>query len=253
MKGIVLYAIIPVRSEPSDKAELSTELLFGEVYSVLQESSNGWLFVRNEADSYEGWISVKLHTVADSGEASALKPTRRIVEWVEDLTGGISFPVPLASRVPAEGNVLRAGKRSFKTLTRNPGEELNPVTGIAPQLVNTPYRWGGKTPFGIDCSGFTQNIKLLQGYALYRDAWQQAQQGELISFLSEAETGDLAFFDNEEGKIIHTGIIEKRKDLTFSILHASGCVRRDALDHLGIHHSDTQQYSHRLRLIRRIS
>lgn len=252
MKGIVLYAIIPVRSEPSDKAELCTELLFGEVYTVLQEAPNGWMQIRNEADQYEGWIGNKLHTSLDSADIQTLKPTRRIVEWVEDLTTGVSFPVPLASRVPAVGSRMQVGKHTFVTLTRNPGEELDPITGIAPLLLNTPYRWGGKTPFGMDCSGFTQNIKLLQGYALSRDARQQAQQGELVPFLTEAETGDLAFFDNAEGTIIHTGIVMKKEDQTFSILHASGCVRLDALDHHGIHHAQTNQYTHRLRLIRRL-
>jgi len=248
-----LYSVIPVRSEPSDKAELCTELLFGEVYVVLEEARDGWLLIRNETDSYEGWISVKLHTECNSSEIGELRPSRRIIEWMEEATSGISFPVPLASRIPAEGKVLQIGNRIFKTLTRNPGEDLDPIMGIAPSLVHTPYRWGGKTPFGIDCSGFTQNIILLQGHFLRRDAWQQAQQGDLIPFLSEAATGDLAFFDNEDGRIIHTGIIIKGEDQGFSILHASGCVRKDMLDHHGIHHAETRQYTHRLRLIRRIS
>ena len=113
--------------------------------------------------------------------------------------------------------------------------------------LNAPYLWGGRSPFGIDCSGFTQMVFKLCGIKLLRDAYQQAEQGYLINLLDEAHAGDLVFFDNEEGRITHTGILLPNN----RIIHASGKVRIDTLDHHGIYNSETRRYSHKLRLIKR--
>ena len=114
--------------------------------------------------------------------------------------------------------------------------------------LNTPYLWGGKTPFGIDCSGFSQMVYKLNGYNLLRDAYQQATQGEILSFIEESEAGDLAFFDNEEGKITHVGIIMNDN----YIIHAHGKVRIDRLDHFGIMNIDTMRHTHKLRIITKV-
>jgi cell wall-associated NlpC family hydrolase len=148
------------------------------------------------------------------------------------------------------------------------------IEEVARWYLNTPYLWGGRSPFGIDCSGFTQMVFKLNGIKLKRDAWQQAEQGTTISFLEEAQPGDLAFFDNEEGKIVHVGIIlntiphlnpPQRGGLShatlsplgragegsgFKIIHASGKVRIDKLDHQGIYNEEMKKYSHRLRVIK---
>jgi hypothetical protein len=122
------------------------------------------------------------------------------------------------------------------------------IIATAYLYLNAPYLWGGKTPFGIDCSGFTQMVYKLNGYQLLRDASQQASQGEVLSFIEESEPGDLAFFDNEEGHIIHVGIILENN----YIIHASGKVRVDRLDHLGIYNAETNRHTHRLRVIKKI-
>src|SRR5690606_19751564 len=114
--------------------------------------------------------------------------------------------------------------------------------------LNAPYLWGGKTPFGIDCSGFTQMVYRLNGYMIPRDASQQAKIGEPLSFIEESEVGDLAFFDNEEGNIIHVGIIMEDN----YIIHAHGKVRIDRLDHLGILNIDTGRHTHKLRVIKKV-
>jgi hypothetical protein len=114
--------------------------------------------------------------------------------------------------------------------------------------LNAPYLWGGKTPFGIDCSGFTQMVYKLNGYKVLRDASQQSTQGEALSFIEESEPGDLAFFDNDEGKIIHVGIMMENN----YIIHASGKVRIDRVDHLGIYNAELNKHTHRLRVIKKI-
>ena len=116
------------------------------------------------------------------------------------------------------------------------------------QFLNTPYLWGGKTPFGIDCSGFTQLVYKICGHSLLRDAKDQATQGEVLSFIEESEPGDLAFFDNEEGAITHVGLLLENN----CILHAHGKVRIDRIDQTGIYNIDTQQHSHKLRIIKKI-
>ena len=127
-------------------------------------------------------------------------------------------------------------------------KKKNQLIETALLYLNTHYIWGGKTPFGIDCSGFTQMVYRLNGYKLLRDASQQATQGDALSFIEESSPGDLAFFDNNEGDIIHVGIIMENH----YIIHAHGKVRIDRLDHSGIYNVDTKTHSHKLRVIKSI-
>ena len=115
-------------------------------------------------------------------------------------------------------------------------------------FLNSPYLWGGRTPFGIDCSGFVQIAARLSGISLPRDTQEQAEEGEIINLISEAKPGDLAFFDNIDGRIIHVGIILENGQ----IIHASGKVRIDTIDHQGIFNEESKKYSHQLRVIKRI-
>ena len=127
---------------------------------------------------------------------------------------------------------------------------LDDALALFKTYIGVPYVWGGKTNFGYDCSGFTQTFFKTLGYSLKRDAYQQAAEGDEVILLSEAKTGDLAFFDNAEGKITHVGIVLEN-DGSDEILHASGELRIDILDHQGIN-KNSEGYSHNLRLIRRI-
>jgi gamma-D-glutamyl-L-lysine dipeptidyl-peptidase len=114
-------------------------------------------------------------------------------------------------------------------------------------FLDTPYLWGGKTACGIDCSGFSQQVFKQFGIKLPRDSYQQAEAGEVVGFLMEAQCGDLAFFDNEEGRITHVGIMLGNDE----IIHSSGKVRIDKIDSQGIINSETGARTHKLRIIKR--
>ncbi|MFI5159591.1 MAG: C40 family peptidase, partial [Sphingobacteriales bacterium] len=101
--------------------------------------------------------------------------------------------------------------------------------------------------FGIDCSGFVQAVFKLHGTKLKRDASQQAEQGSLIESLEEARLGDLAFFKNADGRVVHVGIMLNNKQ----IIHASGKVKIDSIDEDGIYSEELKRHTHTLHSIKR--
>jgi cell wall-associated NlpC family hydrolase len=257
MFGICNLSIVPCRKEPSDRSEMVTQLLFGDHFEIL-ETQGSWCRIRIIFDDYECWIDKKQflpiaqHT-SDILTATEIYSVNELVQVITDVNSGQLFPVTIGSTLPAFDN----GECAVENVTYHyEGAFIHghlPFTkgGIletAMVYLNSPYLWGGKTPFGIDCSGFTQVVYKLNGIKLKRDAWQQAEQGETLSFVEEAEPGDLAFFDNAEGRIVHVGIVMENN----KIIHAAGKVRIDGFDHHGIFNNDKKDYSHQLRLLKRI-
>jgi cell wall-associated NlpC family hydrolase len=253
MFGICNLSIVPCRKEPSDKSEMVTQLLFGEHFEILEEKKS-WVLIRIAYDNYECWIDKKqflqLNDVKGISDSTTVL-SADIVQLAEDESGNI-ISIPLGSSLPKfkdKSFSLGKQKYSFDGEIIFPFEKkkAHTIQEIAKWYLNTPYLWGGRSPFGLDCSGFTQMVYKLFGIKLKRDAWLQAKQGIPLSFLEEAKEGDLAFFDNEEGKIVHVGIILERG----KIIHASGKVRIDKLDHQGIYNEEMKKYTHRLRIAKR--
>lgn len=255
MFGICNLNIVPVRTSPSDKSELCTQLLFGDGYRIIEKSENKkWLKINIAFDDYEGWIDVLQHNqVSESIFESYILSDHKLcfddIAFVD--SNETSSLITLGSILPfAQGRKINIGDIQYQFQ----GEliDASPLSNdfikfIALRYINAPYLWGGKTLFGIDCSGYVQQIFKLFGYKLKRDAYQQAEQGKEI-LLTEAKTGHLAFFENDLGKIIHVGmILEGNK-----IIHAHGKVRIDVVDEKGILNLTTKKYSHKLNRIKRI-
>lgn len=252
MFGICNLANIPLRFEPSDRSEIVSQVLFGEHFMVLEQEKQ-WTKIKLQFDEYEGWIDTKQYQPISENAYHQLSTDTIIlnsdlVEYVS-APNNLLMPIPLGSSLSfLHHSDINKDNFDFEGMKISGIKPKSNLINTAFMYMNAPYLWGGKTPFGIDCSGFTQMVYKLNGYKLLRDASQQATQGEALSFIEESEPGDLAFFDNEEGRIIHVGII---MDDNY-IIHASGKVRIDRLDHLGIFNADINRHTHKLRVIKKI-
>ncbi len=245
--GICNLSIVPLRFEPRDPSEMVSQLLYGEHFKVLEKRKK-WSKIRLAFDSYEGWIDNKQYIEIteeqyNNFDQQELYLSADLIEFISCDQDQL-MPIPLGSSLGAL-DFFKHQYEGHKIIPKQPKEEL---IETAFMYLNTPYLWGGKTNFGIDCSGFTQMVYKLNGYKLLRDASQQATQGDPLSFIEESEPGDLAFFDNEEGAIIHVGIMMNDN----YIIHAHGKVRVDRLDHTGIYNSEKRTHTHNLRVIKRI-
>ena len=252
MFGLCNLAIIPLRIEPNDRSEIVSQVLFGEHFEVIEQQKQ-WAKIRLDYDHYEGWIDSKQFLEITPQDFETLCQDAVILngDLVEYITapGNVLMPIPLGASITFLNNVtINTSNFDFEGLRVCGIKAKSEIIPTSFLYLNAPYLWGGKTPFGIDCSGFTQMVYKLNGYKLQRDASQQAMQGEALSFIEESEPGDLAFFDNEEGNIIHVGIIMEDN----YIIHASGKVRIDRLDHLGIYNAEVNRHTHKLRVIKKI-
>jgi hypothetical protein len=254
--GICTLSVVPVRTEASDKAEIGTQLLFGEL-AAITGNRNQWLSIRILDDNYEGWIDQKQIQLISEKEFSRMSKekfqfTKDLVGILQDDQGNLQPALYGSTIRNANQNQFRLSGRllTYSGELSEPGQkpETSRIIEDAFLFLQSPYLWGGKSPFGIDCSGLTQLIFKTNGINLLRNASQQATQGETIALIDESEAGDLAFFDNDEGNISHVGILRSKTE----IIHASGRVRKDKIDHIGIFNDDLKKYTHRLRTIKRL-
>lgn len=245
--GICDLSIVPLRLEASDTSEMVSQLLYGDYFKVLEKRKT-WSRIRLAFDNYEGWIDNKqYHEISEQDYIQLDKESpilsSDLLEFVKDQSDKL-LTIPMGSSL----NFIKQMNHHYDGNFVSGIKSKSNLIETAFNYLNAPYLWGGKTPFGIDCSGFTQMVYKLNGYNLFRDASQQARQGEALSFIEESEPGDLAFFDNNEGDIIHVGIIMENN----YIIHAHGKVRIDRLDHSGIYNVDRKMHTHKLRVIKKI-
>lgn len=255
--GICLLSIVPCRKEPSSTSEMVTQLLFGETYSITEERDE-WVKITSTFDSYPCWISKKQHYSLSVKQFKTLNSdvmSNELVQVIQSANKETIFPLTIGATLPNfKNNTVSIADINYtfegNTINFNAANSttINNLKQTAYLFLNAPYLWGGRSPFGIDCSGFTQLVFKLNGTKIPRDASQQVELGLTLNFVEEAEVGDLAFFDNEQGNIVHVGLVLDNQH----IIHASGSVRIDKFDHYGIFHSENKKYSHSLRVIKRI-
>jgi hypothetical protein len=254
--AICKVSVSPLRAAPSHKSEMVSQLLFGEVVEVLDRQREKWWRVRCVWDDYLGWVSsLQLTPVAADVVEACTTDFARSLEIVQPAVRQDHFlPLPLGALLPMhDGLTFRFPEKTyqFSGQTVHPDQvEVTPdlVIRFARKYLYAPYLWGGRSPLGIDCSGLIQMVFLLAGIQLPRDASQQIDCGHPVDFAANMAPADLAFFEDPQGRITHVGIVLGDAQ----ILHASGFVRIDRIDHYGIFSVREQRYTHTLRVIKRI-
>lgn len=247
--GLCQLTLIPVRKEPAEFSEMISQLLYGETYEVL-DTKGSWSFIRTHFDNYKGWVDSKMTMILNEEAFDIYQhiPKAFIKEPICKLSArDLKSPVPYlagGSTILDDSNLpLREDDRSMHR-----SNSTIDITGVALQFLHAPYLWGGRTIFGIDCSGFTQIVYKMNGIFLPRDAYQQATMGETIHLLEYAQPGDLVFFENDQEQIVHTGILIDNSHL----IHSSGMVHIGDVDSVGIPNPENDEYSYFLKLIKRV-
>ncbi|WP_435525792.1 NlpC/P60 family protein [Chryseobacterium indoltheticum] len=235
-KGICIVTVAPVRSENSDRAEIVTEILYGESADILEVNKN-WTKIKMHYDGYEGWMDTKqIKPVTEEYLVN-----RKVTLITEDFSSVMTLDGKTLLSMGSEVEFPAVASRRSHDIRES-------IALTAKEFLNIPYLWGGKSFFAVDCSGFVQLVYKIHNVKMPRDTYQQAEVGEALSFVEESQPGDLAFFENSEGKIIHVGIMLDNQ----KIIHASGKVRIDTLDSSGIFNKEMNKHTHKLRVIKSI-
>lgn len=248
--GICNLSVIPLRAEASDRSEQVSQVLFGETFEITEWKDN-WVKINTSFDNYPGWIgrlqfNMLGHLAYKRIMQSPPLITHRAITQAWKITNNSILYLPIGCSLSfLEGTTCRIGDEKFEIIGEIGETESLAVT--ASSFLNAPYLWGGRTHFGIDCSGFTQAVLRSQGVKLLRDASMQAEQGEKVNSLHDTQLGDLAFFENADGKIVHVGIMLNNE----KIIHASGKVKIDTIDEKGIFSEELKRYTHKLTIIKR--
>lgn len=248
--GICLQTYAPVRSDPHERSEMVTQLLFGDYIEILDDEGS-WLYIKMQLDQYEGWINKRCVDSIDKpvdAEYIVFKNSLKL----KNLGTGERVIAAIGGALPAlEGRRFKLGSNEFEL--DDPSKILKPgsidnLDKAIQEVISLPHLWGGRSGFGFDCSGLVQYLCRITGTYIQRDSSDQAAEGETLSFINEVKAGDLAFFDDTMGMIRHVGMLLGDG----KIIHSSGIVRIDSFDQQGIYNDKTGNYTHKLRVMKRV-
>lgn len=254
--GICPLSTVAIRNSSSQKSEMISQLLYGELVEILERKGRQWVKVRCAHDNLVGWVATnQLEWITPSEFESYQDNFAFVLDVFHALGTDEAFlPLTIGARLPNfDGLRFSIGEKTFnysgqavfpKDIVRGP--EM--IQKIARKFLNAPYLWGGRSPFGVDGPGLVQAVYGIAGYALPREAFQQVEKGDNVDFAEQSNAADVAFFENQKGRITHAGIVLPEG----KIIHAYGKVRIDKLDHYGIFSKDKGGYTHKLRIIKRL-
>jgi gamma-D-glutamyl-L-lysine dipeptidyl-peptidase len=250
-KFICENVFVPLRSGPTHKSEMLSQILFGEKYIILDQIGK-WMKIESLFDNYTGWIDTDhLQHSESKDNARGNVLVKALLCYKNDKTKLILEPGCEIYNPDFKLSTFTAGSNVYSTSPDFNETFISTTDSLADtaiKFINSPYIWGGRIPSGIDCSGLSQLVYKIHGITIPRDSWKQSEIGESISFFDLSKPGDLVFFDNEKGSISHVGLMISNE----LIIHASGRVRIDTIDHQGIFKQEVGKYSHHLRTIKRI-
>lgn len=235
--------MVPVRAQAAEESEQLTQMLFGEPCEITDQCPR-WKRVKSALDGQEGWADFKMISPMTDDEYQAYiqdwnATTARVlfpIAYAVSENNGQTVPLTAGTRLPkyrnGEFEVLGVKFRIQPEMVAEKPLEMNAqnVMQVTRFMLNIPYLWGGKSAMGIDCSGFTQTVQTLFGHQLLRNAREQITQGTVIERLSDAQAGDLVFFDHYDGRVSHVGLLLDQE----RVMHSSGRVKVEMIDDEGI-------------------
>ena len=249
MKFYCGVSVTPMRKEASDRSEMVSQLLYGEVFSVI-EALDGWCYIITDMDNYKGWIDSRISMHLDESQVYTMlvdelffklehKKQSLLLTYGAEIFCGSKTTNSVSGHFDLPSEFIKR-KREIISYKKRILEDVE-------RFINVPYLWGGRSPLGIDCSGLIQVIHKVNGIIFPRDSDKQALMGTEIKF-NERTSGDLAFFYNSKDQITHVGILTDKDH----IIHASGWVRKDMFTNKGIHPQRDENISHKLAFLKRI-
>lgn len=235
--GICHLSVTPVRKNPDSKYELVSQILYGEIFKIIEKREK-WSKILINYDKYEGWVNNTQIKFIDEKKFNIIKSINSI--YCNDINGYIIDEKNEKTFVPI-GSLISSCKELKSKYVGESSLKKSTIIKTAKKYLNSPYLWGGRIHFGIDCSGFSQIVYKINGIKIKRDANQQATQGYKTN-LKDLKPGDLAFFGDKNKGVTHVGIMLNKN----KIIHAFGKIRIDKVNEIGIVNSDTKKLTHKL-------
>jgi len=250
MRNYCGISVSPLRKDPSDRAEMVSQVLYGEQFIIIERFKD-WYLIEMQLDAYQGWMDARA-ILEINYDAKPVFIHHELMIRLKNKSEGILLSYG-SELIPDKKNKTNTTIGSFlmpedvSIDKPNTSNRLNQIIQDCLLFLNVPYLWGGRSAFGIDCSGLIQIVFKVNGIILTRDAADQAKMGTEVEFKNRKK-GDLAYFKNSENKISHVGILLNDKE----ILHSSGWVRIDEFSEVGITSKIENKISHTLAFIKRL-